>query len=251
MDALRLSLVSLVIVPCTSACVLGSIQYSQTAEEPVDLGPTAISFVKESGCFVDGTAATCTIAIATTANDTVCVGTGIHDSTLTVAAVTDDAAGGTSLYTKQNSVTNSTRATVEQWCTAAGAAKAATTITVTWSATGAAAAAVAGDYAGVSHVGLSATQNSNSVTATTAQVALTTQDNDNFVVSTMCYNGNETMISGSTQNLRGQAGAVVAGTGITCGLVDATSATPTATSTTITWGIAHSSESVAVELRTR
>ncbi len=114
------------------------------------------------------------ITITVTAGHTIVVSAG-NDSSLTVSSVTDS---GGSTYTQRATIANGADRS-EIWSTAAGGAVAGTSITVTFSGTGAVGAS-ASDYSGVQALGTTGT---NTGTSTVPTISLTTQDNSNAVVA--------------------------------------------------------------------
>lgn len=88
----------------------------------------------------------------------------------TVSTVTDNAAGGSSTFTKQTSRFTGSLDTVEEWSTTFSGSKAATSFTITFTGNVDDAVAIVGEYAGATGIGVATTNagNSNamSITAT-------------------------------------------------------------------------------------
>ncbi|HET7150874.1 MAG TPA: hypothetical protein VFI60_05650 [Candidatus Acidoferrum sp.] len=198
----------------------------------------AIVFVAggHNGTANTGTALTVTATI--TANDTAVVITEVA-ATSAVVSVVDT---GGSVYSKQASISNGTF-TMEIWSTAVGAAKASTSVTITYGTTHVARGAAVGDYSGVVALGIT---NTASGSASPATVSLTTQDANNFVVAGLGTS------SATTQTFTAQNGSIretttLAGSNGT--LVDNTAASPSSVTDSATYSVAGNWAAVALELR--
>lgn len=152
------------------------------------------------------------ITVATTAGHTVVVTVGTKASTCTVSGVTDNAAGGTSVYAKRVGPVANT-VDFEIWGTAVNAAKAATSVTVSLTGAGSPCkvAAAVGDYSAVTAYG-----NTNTGTGSGANpgtIAVTVQEANGAIVGGFATNDG-TAQTALTGNLR-QAPVATGGSGST------------------------------------
>jgi hypothetical protein len=122
------------------------------------------------------------ITYSPTAGNTVIIAAAIDTTTGNISSISDNATGGSSVYSSVNSVLNSTRAVL--WSTAAGGIKAGvTTITINFSATLPSDGAVLDvEYSGVLRLGQNATK-TGSGSAVSQQPGFTTQDANNVVLA--------------------------------------------------------------------
>jgi hypothetical protein len=176
----------------------------------------AIAFGR-SAAFSGSGATPLTAAIVINLGETVVVGVTFNPTTCAVTGVTDNAAGGSSVYTKRGEFVQSTSVKHEYWSTSAGGAKAATSVSVAFSGTNTDSGLVAAAYTGVLGIGAFVSGGGASGTHT---LSLTTQDANNWVVAHFAVLDGATAITAGTGNLRQTDGDV----SIQQGLVDNTAA---------------------------
>lgn len=176
----------------------------------------AIAFGRSSAFSGTG-ASPLTASLVINLGETVVVCVTFNPTTCAVTGVTDNAAGGSSVYTKRGEFVQSTSVKHEYWSTDAGGAKAATTVSAAFSGTNSDSGLVAAAYTGVLGIGSYASGGGATGTHT---LSLTTQDANNWVVAHFADLDNVTIPTAGTGNLR-QTDADVS---ITQALVDNTAA---------------------------
>jgi hypothetical protein len=168
----------------------------------------------------------------------------------TVSSITDNAAGGSSLYTKRASLF-ATNSKVELWATAAGGSRNATSVTVNLSAFSMHMVVTVASYSGVVSLGRATTASVNAGSVSPgnppAQISLTTADSNNWVVAGFAA-GVSSAFTASAGVIRQQA----VGSGPVAGaLVDNTRATPGTVDNILTIDVGSAWTSMAaLELRT-
>lgn len=161
-----------------------------------------------------------------------------------VSAVADSL--GSSVYTFQDSITDAGDTNhIELWSTAAGASTAASGVKVTLSGNAYWDVFVA-VYNGVAALGL---KNSGNANSGTSSAAITTQDANNYVVSTHCAygHGNGQTLSAATGNLRQSQNSTGSKPG--SGWVDNTAASASSVTVSATLSTAARWDADALELR--
>src|SRR2546426_357823 len=202
---------------------------------------TALSLTVNSG-WAPGT--------STGDNNTVVVVVAFKSPNGTVTSITDNATGGSSLYTKRASITASSASKVELGSTAAGTPQNATSITVNLFQ-GMDMVVTVASYSGVVSLGQTPTTSVNSGSISQgnppAQISLTTSDSNNWVVAGFAAGGSSAFTA-SAGTIRQQA---VASGPVGGALMDNTSATPGTVSNTLTIDSgAEWTSMAALELRT-
>lgn len=176
----------------------------------------AIAFGRSSAFSGTG-ASPLTASIVINLGETVVVCVTFNPTTCAVTGVTDNAAGGSSTYTKRGEFVQSTSVKHEYWSTSAGGAKAATSVSAAFSGTNSDSGLIAAAYTGV--LGIGSYVSGGGATGTHT-LPLTTQDTNNWVVAHFAVLDGSTAVTAGTGNLR-QTDADIS---IQQGLVDNTAA---------------------------
>jgi len=137
------------------------------------------------------------VTVATTASDTVIVIVGEKVNTCMVSSITDNAAGGSSTYTRKLERNNTIR--WELWGTAVGAAKAATSITVNLAGGPCKMQVAVGDFSGATNYGNSATASNTNANPTQGIVI---QEANGMAVGGFTTNDATAPTAGSVSTLR-------------------------------------------------
>lgn len=175
----RVLLAVLIVAAVAAASVGGFIVLSR----PAYAAPPALVNSWSAGS--SSTTLSFAVTVATTAGDTVVVTVARKNTGCTVSSVTDNAAGGSSVYSVLVGPISNTVG-FDLYGTAVAAAKAATSVTVTLGGTACKVAVAVGDYSGATAYG-----NTNSGTGSGANpgpVAVTVQDPNGAVVSGFATN---------------------------------------------------------------
>ena len=200
----------------------------------------AVAFVSASNA--TASAISVSILINTVDGEDVVVVASIRTVTSTVSSVTDNPGGST--YALRAVLNDGTNERVEIW--SARNVVASTSVTIHLSATSKI-VGTAARYTGVSALGVTGT---NSGSSTTPTIAVTTQDNNNFIVAGFASQGVATFAA-NVGNLRtsNQTSGAGGASNVGGAFNDNTASTPSSVTNTVTLSASQTWAAAALELR--